>query len=331
MAKYPITEPGAALDRRMFWPLAVVALLLSLAGCSQPDGDMPAPAEQEDTRLSIYAVNYPLAYLAGRLGGDAVRVTMPVPANMDPADWEPAPQQILDFQQADLILLNGAGYAGWVQTAALPNSRLVDTSRGFLDRLIPLEGPTHSHGPGGAHSHGVTASHTWLDPALAIEQARAVLDALLTYRPEQEPDFRSRFAGLERDLQTLDGELTAAFATLGTQPLLFSHPVYQYLARRYAPEARSLLWEPDVVPDAAALEELRALRQDYPATVVIWEREPFAVTVELLEAEGLRSIAFDPGANPPAGRDYLELMMWNVSNIQRVLPASEGADNAPAD
>jgi zinc transport system substrate-binding protein len=290
------------------------------AACGQPENGEATAQEPVDLRLSVYAVNYPLAYFASRIGGEQVRVTLPVPADQDPAHWQPAPEQIIEYQQADIILLNGAGYADWVKTASLPNNRLVDTSRGFLDRLIALDDPTHSHGPAGTHSHGEFASHTWLDPALAVEQARGVLDALITYRPEHETEFRSHFAGLERDLQTLDQDLTAAFQALEQTPVLFSHPVYQYLARRYAAEARSLDWEPDLVPDAQALEALAAVRAEHPATVLIWEREPFAVTVETLEAEGLRSIAFETGANRPADKDYLALMRWNLANLRRVVP-----------
>lgn len=298
--------------------LCVLALLL--VACGQPGNDASGPQPSADTRLLVYAVNYPLTYFASRIGGDQVRVSLPVPQGEDPAHWQPAPEQIIEYQQADVILLNGADYADWVKTASLPNNRVVDTSRGFLDRLIALDDPTHSHGPAGTHSHGEFASHTWLDPALAVEQARGVLDALITYRPEYETEFRSHFAGLERDLQTLDQELTSAFQALEQTPVLFSHPVYQYLARRYAPEARSLDWEPDIVLDAQALEALAAVRADYPAGVLIWEREPFAVTVEMLEAEGLRSIAFETGANRPVDGDYLALMRWNLANLQRVVP-----------
>lgn len=304
-------------------------LLILLSACGAPDNGPGEAPQAVDDRLSIFAVNYPLAYFAGRIGGDAVRVSLPVPADADPADWRPSPETIIEFQQADLILLNGAGYAQWVETAALPNNRLVDTSRNFLDRLIRLDDTTHSHGPEGSHSHGTFASHIWLDPALATEQARAILDALITYLPDQENEFRSHFVLLERDLQALDAELTEAFAAVDGEPILFSHPVYQYLQRRYAPDSRSLNWESDVVPDTDALDALRAMRADFPAGVLIWEQAPFAITVEVLETEGLRSIAFATGGNRPAEGDYLDLMQWNLGNLAKLQPAaSDGPDSA---
>ena len=76
--------------------------------------------------LSIYVVNYPLKYFAERIGGDHVRVEFPAPADVDPAYWNPDLAVISAFQKADLILLNGAGYAKWIAKVSLPRSKIVD-------------------------------------------------------------------------------------------------------------------------------------------------------------------------------------------------------------
>jgi zinc transport system substrate-binding protein len=301
-------------------PGLMVAAVLLLSGCDSRDSSDAVQQAPVDARLSIFAVNYPLAYFAERIGRDIVRVSLPVPADADPASWQPSPATIIDFQQADLILLNGAGYARWVESASLPNNRVVNTSRGFRDRLIRLEDVTHSHGPEGDHSHGAMASATWLDPQLALEQARAIRDALVTYRPGKQAEIESHFSVLERDLLALDEQLTNAFAAIEEQGILYSHPVYQYLARRFTTAARSLRWEPDVVPGDGDLRQLRDLLAEHAARVLIWEREPYAVTVELLEKEGLRSAAFDLVANRPASGDYLTRMQWNLANLARAAP-----------
>ena len=59
-------------------------------------------------RLTVYVVNYPLKYFAERIGGDAVTVVFPAPADEDPAYWMPDAKTISDYQKADLILLNEA-------------------------------------------------------------------------------------------------------------------------------------------------------------------------------------------------------------------------------
>ena len=127
--------------------------------------------------LNVYVVNYPLKYFAERIGGDDVKVTLPVPADVDPVYWTPGIADIGAYQQADLILLNGAGYAKWVSKVSLPRSKTVDTSRGFKDQYITVkETMTHSHGAEGEHAHEGLAFTTWLDLSLAAKQAEAIAE-----------------------------------------------------------------------------------------------------------------------------------------------------------
>jgi zinc transport system substrate-binding protein len=120
---------------------SVLALLLAalVAGCGERSADQGASEPEAPGQLIVITVNYPLAYFAERILGDAGRVSFPAPADIDPAYWSPEPAVISEYQQADLIILNGAGYAGWVANATLPSSRLVDTTAAVSDRLIPIE------------------------------------------------------------------------------------------------------------------------------------------------------------------------------------------------
>ena len=132
--------------RVMLPVLMLVAVFL--VACTARD-ELPDDGSKEaDNSLQVYAVNYPLAWAAEQLLDDGGVVHFPVPAGIDPAFWEPDLAAIGAFQQADVILVNGAGYARWLKRAALPANRLVDTSRSFADQLISLDsGPVHSHGP----------------------------------------------------------------------------------------------------------------------------------------------------------------------------------------
>jgi zinc transport system substrate-binding protein len=265
-------------------------------------------------------VNEPLAFFARRIGGEAVDVRFPAPPDVDPAHWSPDPETVAAYQEADVILLNGAGYAGWVARATLPGDALVDTSAGFADRLLPVEGAvSHQHGPAGEHSHAGTAFTTWLDPTLAVQQARAVADAIGKHRPERAGELAASLAGLEADLLELDARLAKAALTLAGAPILFSHPVYQYLQHRYGLNARSLHWEPDEAPDAKAWRGLEALLAEHPARLVLWEGAPLPETRARLEELGLRSVVFDPGGRRTDTGDWLALMQQNVQRLEAAL------------
>jgi len=152
-------------------------------------------------KLTVYVVNYPLQFFAERIGGEHVNVVFPAPADVDPAYWMPDTPTIAAYQQADLILLNGAGYARWVNKATLPRFRMVITSAGFKEQYLETaEIPTHSHGSEGEHAHESLAFTTWIDFSYAAKQAKAIAEALSRKRTDLRQIFQKNYAALEKDL-----------------------------------------------------------------------------------------------------------------------------------
>ncbi len=301
--------------------LKTFACVLAVAACTQ--SEPPTEATEAGKGLpEVYTVNYPLAYFAERIAGESVTVVFPVPPDVDPAFWSPSAETIADYQQADLVLLNGAGYAEWIQRATLSQSRLVDTSAALADQLIPVHDTvTHSHGPGGDHSHQGMAFTTWLDMDFAVGQARAVFDALVRLRPENESAFRERLNELEKDLGKLDKRLQDVAERIGDRPLVFSHPVYQYLVRGYGLNGRPVHWQPDEFPGNDQWRELSGLLAAHAAAWMIWEDEPLPDTLNRLEGLGIKSLVFRPCGNRPAEGSLVSVMLDNVAALERAFPA----------
>ena len=269
--------------------------------------------------LKVYTVNYPLKYFAERIGGEQVEAVLPVPADLDPAYWNPGIAEISAYQQADLILLNGAGYAKWVQKVSLPRSRIVDTSKGFTDRLITgKQTLTHSHGAEGEHAHESLAFTTWLDLSLAARQAQAVALAFTRKRPAAQDLFEANLKALVTDLEQLDRQLMAVVSANPARPLVMSHPVYDYLIARYKLNAFSLHWEPDEEPSDTQITDLEKILKTHPAQWMIWEDEPLAASVEKLDAMDISSQVFNPCGNQPDTGDFLKTMEQNIKNLSEV-------------
>jgi zinc transport system substrate-binding protein len=295
----------------------LAALLLLACSPARDDATPERSAAADGGPLRIYTVNYPLQYFAERIGGEFVSVVFPVPAGIDPAYWSPEPEQVAAFQAADLILRNGAGYAAWVDRSSFLRRKLVDTSAGFRARLLPLDREViHTHGPEGDHTRAATAFTTWLDPRLAALQARAIAEALSQSRPGRRDVFMENLERLERDLEQLDQKLEAIAERLGQRPLVFSHPVYSYLERRYRLNGHSLHWEPDRIPDPEMWQELEALLETHPARLMLWEAEPKAETQRRLEALGLASVVYAPCAQRPEAGDWLSAMASNAARLE---------------
>lgn len=304
--------------------LALVAMLAIVAGCSDGRDEAAGPVSEGDERPVVFVTNYPLAYLVERIAAPVVEVRFPVPADEDPAFWRPGPEEVLAMQEAELIVLNGASYEPWLKNVSLPPSRMVVTTDGLQDRLLPLEEETtHSHGLEGEHEHYGTAFTTWLDPTLAAVQAGAIKDALDARWPEHSDRFEIQLVALTRDLAALDAEMAEVVAGNPGLPVLFSHPVYQYLAHRHRLNARSLHWEPDQKPDEGAWQELLTLLEGFPASYMIWEGQPLQEISERLESIGIRSVVFDPCAKTPPGGDFLSTMEQNLRALRLVFAAEE--------
>jgi zinc transport system substrate-binding protein len=317
------------LVRSRLVPRLVAALaLVALAACgsskepaaSAGASGAGAGAPHAAQALSVVAINAPLAYFVDRIAGGLVTVTMPVPADVDPAEWTPGTEDIAVLQKADLIVLNGAGLERWRGAVALPERKVVETADGFRSSwLVQDGGVTHSHGLEGEHTHAGTAFTTWIDPMKAIEQARAIKDALTRLAPERADDLASNYLALERDLRDLDGRYEQAISGNHALPLVFSHPVYEYFIERFALNARSVHWEPGTVPSDAELDALAGMLAEHPARWMIWEDEPGDAVRAKLRERGLESVVVAPAGN--MGTDWsgwLERQRENAVELAKV-------------
>ena len=270
-------------------------------------------------RLSVYTVNYPLAYFAKRIGNDKVEVVYPAPADVDPAYWMPDPKTITAYQQSDMILLNGANYAKWIAKVSLPRSKTVDTSRKFKDSYVyASEMTTHSHGATGAHAHESLAFTTWLDLSLAKLQAEAIYKALARKRPSAEMEFKVNFQALSDDLDKLHSQIREIVARDPGRALLGSHPVYDYLSAGYGINLRSVHWEPDEVPTVSQRNDLNHILEEHKAQYMLWEGEPLSGSAAELNARGITSVVFSPCGNKPDNGDFMSVMQQNIANLKQV-------------
>jgi len=304
--------------------LLILAIVTGVAcrPVSTSSDDYPGWSNPEvrQGKPTVYVVNYPLEFFASRIGGELVDVEFPVPPEVDPAFWKPDDVTVAQFQQADLIFLNGAGYAKWIQQVSLPDSRLVDTAKSFADKLIRIDDDViHSHGPEGDHSHQRIAATTWLDPQLAMLQAEHVHKSLVELLPASKQTLDSSFHQLKTQLELLDQQLEEVARHYQGEPLLASHPVYQYLARRCGWNMKSLHWEPGEVPDAEEWESISQLLESHPSKWMLWEAPPQPETVKKLAAVGVASIVFEPCGNRSA-ESYLQVMTDNIQRLMTIFP-----------
>jgi zinc transport system substrate-binding protein len=299
--------------------ISVLFAFLIFPGCSR-EGDQAEKKATENTALPIvYVSNYPLQYFAERIGSPLLEVRFPAKTAADPAYWNPTPEEVAEMQQADFIVLNGASYEQWLKNVSLPQSRVLITAAVFKDRLIaPEETVTHSHGLEGEHEHSGSSFTIWLDPTLAIEQARSVKDAFTDRWPEHKLQFEDRFHKLADELNTLDQKIMAIVSKSPDRAVIFSHPVYQYFQQRYGVNGKSLHWEADQMPDETMWNKLQQLRKEHPAKWMIWEDKPLQTLTDRLRRSGMESVIFNPCGNVPENGDFISIMQQNIEALQGI-------------
>lgn len=311
--------------------LVFSALLALVPGCSESgSSDASAPTESAPTEIAeeVLTTFYPATFFAERIADGLVPVVNPLAGLGDPATARPDTDTIARYQNARVVVVNGADFEQWVRTAPLARSRTVDASAGFEDRFITFQTRTHSHGTGGEHTHEGTDGHTWMDPALAIEQVRAIQAGLARGFPEHEDAFEANAAALVVELRGLDERFRLLTSELGSAALLSNHPAYAYPARTYGWDIADLDLDPESTDPAgvvAAAREALGEAEGPDPRLLLWESEPTdAIRDRLLNDLGVVSVVFSPIESRPDTGDFVSQMRENIARLRAALPRAPG-------
>jgi zinc transport system substrate-binding protein len=201
--------------------LRLLALFLTLA-----PGLAPAAAR-------VFVTVQPQAWLAERVGGDAVVVQALVAAGQSPHTFEPRPQQVEQLMKADLFWRTGMPFEdAWLDKIRATNPRMavLDARDGI--ELLPE--PDHGHEDG--HTHGGGDPHIWTSPRVAKRMAAGLAQALARIDPASTGRYAANLAGLAAELDALDRELASTLQPLRDRRFLVFHPAWGYFANAYGLE-----------------------------------------------------------------------------------------------
>jgi len=209
--------------------LAVLLTLLTVAACGgSPNSSATAPinAYQVITTTSIFAD------LAKMALGDAAHIESIVPAGADVHTFEPSPSDVEKIQSADLIIANGLGLDGWIQS-------LIDAAgTGEADMLLLGEGLDQENGwvyLSNAETPGTFDPHIWLDPKGAALYVQRIADHV----SRNAPDLAQRIAATSADgitkISAIDADLAVDFAAIDPdqRKIVTMHDAFGYFARAY--------------------------------------------------------------------------------------------------
>lgn len=237
-------------------------------------GVVPLGAHAADTRpdpLKVVASFSILADMVEQVGGSQVQVHSLVGRDADAHVFNPTPKDTRELAQADLVVINGLGFEGWLE-------RLVKAS-GFKGPVVVASegiealdgeedhdrdhheqdghghehhaheqkqdqddhehhGHHHDHDNRHAHDHGPIDPHAWQSLRNAKVYVANIRDALIEARPQAREELTARAASYIVEIEALDQQLTAALAVIpeNKRKALISHDAFGYLAHDYGIE-----------------------------------------------------------------------------------------------
>ena len=248
--------------------------------------------------------------IAARLGGACTTVTtvLASPA-VDPHDFEPGTAAIAAFSDAQLVVVNGAGYDQWA-----------------LDALGNLD-PAPAVVSAATVAHVATAGanpHLWYDPDTVQRMARALTDRLISLSPRATSYFLQRQAAWTHDLRPYLADVAQLKALAPGHTYAATETVFDYLARGVGltdvtPEGYRRASSNDSEPAPGDLTAIRKELADGRVDVLVYNTQTSGTVPDELRAAaraaGVPVLAVTESP-PTTGGSFLA---WQTAQLQQLI------------
>lgn len=265
------------------------------------------------------------ADMAEVIAGPELEVRSIVPVGGDPHTFEPTPEAAELVANADLILVNGLTFEGWIL-------ELIATSGSKAPVVVITEGIA----PLGSLSYANSADpHAWMSALNGQVYARNVYQALSEHYTAFADQFAFNFGIYLKQLQDLDRWIRDTIAVIPVQHrvLVTSHDAFQYYGREYGLRLEAILGT-STDADAQMADVARVVNlvknNGLPALFVESTVNPRLIR-QIAEDTGARiggSLFSDSlGEKGGPGDTYLKMLRHNTRTIVGGLASTIQAEN----
>jgi ABC-type Zn uptake system ZnuABC Zn-binding protein ZnuA len=239
--------------------MLLIAVAAALAACTAGTGTGSAD------RPRVVATTTQVGSVASEVGGDAIELTVLLEPGIEAHDFELAPEDGAALEQADLILISGAGLEEWLAGALDTiggTEKVRDLSEGVELRMPTAADPSHEEEE--EDEHGDEADpHYWLSAPGARTMVANARDALIELAPDAETAISDRADGLLARLDAADSEIRDMIGAIPEEQrkIVTDHDALGYFIEEYGLEfIGSVFPTLDVAsePSARDVEELVA-------------------------------------------------------------------------
>lgn len=301
--------------------IAAIAVIIPTVSASIwfANQDLTArPIFAETERLQVFVSFYPLYETTDLIGKDRVDLHILTPPNTDPHDFEPSIKTIQDMQNADLIVINGAGFEQWFNDVEIDGDVILDSSNGIT--FLEIHDIHHDD----EHEEGVIPDpHIWLNPKLVKIQAENIAERLSEIDPENSSYYDSNAAEYIKKLDDLDSKIRSELSSCSKKDFIVFHQAFSYFVDEYGLTQHTIIrgLHSHEQPTAQSIEYVINLAEDNDISVIFTEEtaNPGMINVIANEIGGKVLNLSSMEVKDPDGKDYVERMSENLANLKEVL------------
>lgn len=302
--------------------LAVTMLLLMMLAACGPKSS----GSIVEGKVNVITTFYPIYEFASEIGGEDINAINLLPVGVEPHDWTPRSQDIINTSKAQLFLYNGAGLEGWVPNFLKSldsdsKAKAAQVSQG-VELIMTDDEDGHDHVGDGATDSLHTDPHTWVSPKSALVMAKNIKENLQSVDPEHTAGYEERYQKLAERLTALDTRFTEELGKLPNKEIVVSHQAFAYLARDYGLTEHAIMGlSPDSEPRGQDLLDLAALVKKDNIRYIFFEELVSDKLAKTLASEtGVSTMVLNPvegltEAQEKNGDNYFTLMEKNLQNL----------------
>lgn len=280
----------------------------------------------EDGKLSVVTTIFPLSDIVSRLGGDAVSVKSLIPSGTSPHLYEPLPSDIQTLNNADLVVMVGAGFDDWIKEM-MKNSGIDEAKIMNLSDFVSLQNfPGDSAQPQegeiviDADSEKVDP-HYWVSPKRVLEFLDDLKDRLKEIDSDNSGVYEGRFDSYNNEITALDQELNEKISGFGKKDIVLLHDAFGYLARDYGLNIVATI-EPVTggEPTVSDIENVVAKIKELDIKVIFAEPEMSKKMAETIAEDAQVVVAdLDPLGGIEARLTYVSIVKYNLLQLAKYL------------
>lgn len=303
----------------------------------------------------VTATFYPLANLTQQVLGDDISVGTIIPNGVEPHDYEPTPNDLIQIYQSKLFILNGAGLDPWAEklvpelqkkgikvinlsesVSLLPSSSTEEAQHEaahededdheYEDQHEDNDEHEDDHEDDSDHDHGSFDPHFWLDPIIAKSLITDVAAALSKIDSDNKDMFNLNASMAIDKLSALDKAYLEGLSNCSFDTVVTSHSAFNYLAKRYKFKVVSVAGvSPEEEPSPHRLAELTNFVSDNNIKYILFETLVTPKVAETLASEaGVASLVFNPlegltSTEIESNSDYISVMYNNLKVLKKAL------------